>query len=149
MQVRPYRKSDFHGVSIIEKMAFGDEAYSNFMLKGILNSINGFTYVLDDGSKLHGYATMGPLNEQAIDIESIGVLPEDQDMGYGSMLITAIEAEARARGYSIIILEVREKNDHAIKFYKAHGYETFELINGYYSMPFNGSRNAYRMRKNI
>jgi len=149
MQVRPYRKSDFHDISFIEKMAFGEGAYSNFMLKGILNSLNGFTYVLDDGSKLHGYATMEPVDDHVIDIESIGILPEDQDMGYGGILITAMEAEARTRGYSVIVLEVREKNDHAIKFYKAHGYEAFELINGYYIIPFNGSRNAYRMRKNI
>lgn len=149
MDVRPYRKSDFHGVSIIEKMAFGTGAYSSLMLKGILNSPNGFTFVLDDGSKLNGYATMEPVNNHVIDIESIGILPDNQDKGYGSILISAMEAEAKSRGYSVIVLEVRERNDHAIKFYKNHSYEIFEFVEEYYNIPFNGSKNAYRMRKNI
>jgi len=149
MEVRPYRKSDFHDVSIIEKMAFGTGAYSYLMLKQILNSLHGFTFVLDDGTKLHGYATMEPANEHTIDIESIGILPEDQDRGYGALLITAMENEAKSRAYSTILLEVRERNEHAIKFYKSHGYEIFEFLEGYYNISFNGSKNAYRMRKNI
>ncbi len=149
MQVRPYRKNDFHGISIIEKMAFGNGAYSNLMLKEILNSLDGFTFVLDSGFKIHGYATMEPLNGHAMDIESIGILPEDQDRGYGGLLISAMEAEAKFRGYNTIVLEVRERNDHAIKFYKSHGYEIVEFLEGYYNIPFDGSRNAYRMRKSI
>ena len=29
MQVRPYRRQDFHDIAIIEKMAFGTGAYSS------------------------------------------------------------------------------------------------------------------------
>ena len=84
-----------------------------------------------------------------IDIESIGILPQDQGKGYGSLLISAMENEAKHRSYSMVVLEVREKNDQAIKFYKYHGYEIFEFIEGYYNINFKDSKNAYRMRKII
>ncbi|HIH60961.1 MAG TPA: GNAT family N-acetyltransferase [Ferroplasma sp.] len=149
MQVRPYRRQDFHDIAIIEKMAFGTGAYSSFMLRKILNSSRGFTLVLDRGSSLHGYATMEPVDVNVIDIESIGILPEDQGKGYGSLLISAMENEAKRRSYSMVVLEVRERNEQAIKFYKYHGYEIFEFIEGYYNISFKDSKNAYRMRKII
>jgi ribosomal-protein-alanine N-acetyltransferase len=149
MHIRPYRENDFPGILIVEKMSFGPGAYSSLMLKRMLNSPGGFTMVLDDGIKIHGYATMEPVNHSIIDIESIGIIPEDQGKGYGSLLITAMEKEALVRSYSIVMLEVREKNDYAIKFYMSHGYEIYEFLEGYYNLSFKGSRNAYRMKKNL
>lgn len=149
MQVRPYRENDFRGIIIVERNTFGSGAYSNLMLKRMLNSPDGFTMVIDDGIKIHGYATMEPVNYEVIDIESIGILPEDQGKGYGSLLIKAMEKEAMKRSYLTVVLEVREKNDYAINFYKSRGYEKYEFIEKYYNISFRGSKNAYRMRKNF
>jgi ribosomal-protein-alanine N-acetyltransferase len=149
MHVRPYNKHDFYGISVVEKEAFGIGAYSNLMLREMLNSHSGFTLVLYEENQIHGYATMEPLDISVIDIESICVLPEDQGKGHGSILLGAMEEEGRSRGYSAVVLEVRENNENAIKFYKSHGYEIFQFLVNYYDIIFNGSKNAYRMKKSI
>ena len=50
MQVRPYKKQDFHDIAIIEKMAFGTGAYSSLMLRKILNSSKGGNIVTVSGT---------------------------------------------------------------------------------------------------
>lgn len=149
MLVRFYRDSDFNSISAVEKKAFGEGAYSNYMLKIMLNSPHGFTMVVEDSSSIYGYATMEPLDSNSVDIESIGIIPEQHGKGLGSLLIEAMEAEAARRGYREVFLEVREKNTGAIDFYKKHGYNIFEFLTGYYTLSYEGSTNAYRMKKII
>ena len=149
MYVRFYRESDFKCICNIENKAFGDGAYSNYMLKMMLKSPAGFTMVAEENSILYGYATMNQMDSTSVDLESIGVIPDQHRHGIGSMLLDSMEAEARKRGYKKIILEVREKNTGAINFYRRHGYKTSEFLSSYYSMSFNGSKNAYRMNKYI
>ncbi len=147
MFVRFYRESDFKSICVIEKQAFGEGAYSNYMLKMMLKNPAGFTMVAEENSILFGYATMASLDASSVDLESIGVIPDQHHHGIGSMLLNAMEDEVKKRGYKQVILEVREKNIEAIDFYRKHGYTTSEFLNSYYSMSFNGSKNAYRMNK--
>lgn len=149
MDVRFYRDSDFKSICSIENKAFGDGAYSNYMLKMMLKNPAAFTMVAEENSTLYGYATMNPMDSISVDLESIGVIPDQHHHGIGSMLLESMEAEARKRGYKHVTLEVREKNTKAINFYRKHGYKTSEFLNSYYSMSFNGSRNAYRMNKSL
>ncbi|WMT52033.1 MAG: GNAT family N-acetyltransferase [Ferroplasma sp.] len=149
MHVRFYSDRDFSSISIVEKKAFGEGAYSNYMLKMMLKSPHSFTMVIEDGSSIYGYATIEPLDSRSVDIESIGIIPEQHGRGLGSLLIEAMEAEAARRGYREVFLEVREKNTGAINFYKKHGYSIFEFLPGYYTISYEGSTNAYRMKKII
>ncbi len=149
MHVRYYRDQDFNSLSQIEQKAFGEGAYSNYMLKMMLKSPGGFTMVVEDNSVLYGYATMEKLNLISVDIESIAIIPEQHGHGLGSLLIKAMEIEAKKRGYEDVVLEVREKNSGAINFYKNHGYIISELISGYYNLSYLGSVNAFRMTKHL
>ncbi len=149
MHVRFYSDRDFSSISMVEKKAFGEGAYSNYMLKMMLKSPHSFTMVIEDGSSIYGYATIEPLDSRSVDIESIGIIPEQHGRGLGSLLIEAMEAEAARRGYREVFLEVREKNTGAINFYKKHGYSIFEFLPGYYTISYEGSTNAYRMKKII
>lgn len=55
--------------------------------------------------------------------------------GMAKMLLEAAEREARAQGFSVIKLSVRETQEHAIKLYEDHGYiqwgtlPYYELVN--------------------
>ena len=149
MHVRYYRDQDFNSLSQIEQKAFGEGAYSNYMLKMMLKSPGGFTMVVEDNSVLYGYATMEKLNPISVDIESIAIIPEQHGRGIGSLLIKAMEIEAKKRGYEDVVLEVREKNSGAINFYKNHGYTISEFITGYYNLSYLGSVNAFRMTKHL
>ena len=149
MHVRFYRDQDFNSLSQIEQEAFGEGAYSNYMLKLMLKSPGGFTMVVEENAVIYGYATMEPLNPISVDIESIAVIPEQHSHGLGSLLIRAMEIEAKQRGYEEVVLEVREKNSGAINFYKNHGYIISEFITGYYNLSYLGSVNAYRMTKHL
>jgi ribosomal-protein-alanine N-acetyltransferase len=119
------------------------------MLKMMLKSPGSFTMVVEDNSVLYGYATMEKLNLISVDIESIAIIPEQHGHGLGSLLIKAMEIEAKKRGYEDVVLEVREKNSGAINFYKNHGYIISELISGYYNLSYLGSVNAFRMTKHL
>ena len=52
----------------------------------------------------------------------IGVSPEHQGKGYGSMLLKEFESRARKEGFRKISLSVHKDNHQAIKAYKRNGW---------------------------
>ncbi|MEQ1789697.1 MAG: GNAT family N-acetyltransferase [Rickettsiales bacterium] len=55
-------------------------------------------------------------------LEAHFVSPWARGHGLAKMLLEAAEREARAQGFSVIKLNVRETQDRAIKLYEDHGY---------------------------
>lgn len=68
-------------------------------------------------------------------LEAHFVAPWARGHGLAKMLLEAAEREARAQGFSVIKLSVRETQDRAIKLYEDHGYihwgtlPYYELVN--------------------
>lgn len=65
--------------------------------------------------------------------------------GVASKLLQWLEQSAVTAGLDYVALEVREQNQGAINFYEAHGYHIDGVATGYY----DGSENAYRMRRHL
>lgn len=53
----------------------------------------------------------------------IGVDPEFQGKGYGSMLLEEFERQSQLRGFSHLMLTVRNDNQAAIRSYKSNGWQ--------------------------
>lgn len=76
---------------------------------------------------------------------SFAVHPDYQGKGIAAALLTRVEQDSAKNNYHAIILEVREDNLAAIRFYQKHGYQAF----GRYSSYYEDNRDAIRMQKRL
>ncbi len=147
MKYRSYLPEDLDSIVMLEQRAFEVGPYSRRMLQRLFRIKNSFNMVAEDGGRVIAYVAAIPLGEDSADIESLAVDPDYQKMGVGAVLMDRIEEMMVERGISVSILEVRDRNSKAIRFYEKHGYKTVEHMPSYYHEIYLGSRGAYRMVK--
>ena len=147
LKIRNFVDDDLSAIEELEHKAFQVGPYSRRMLKRIFNKKGSFNVVAEEDGRLVGYAVAMPLDLFSADIESIAVDPDFHGRGIGTLIIREIEAEMIKRGYLHSILEVRDRNDEAIGFYKKNGYTALDYLPTYYTEDFRGSRGAIRMHK--
>jgi ribosomal-protein-alanine N-acetyltransferase len=147
--LRTYVPQDLDAIVEIEMKAFTVGPYSRRMLQRVLKEGGSISVVAEVDSVIAGYAVLLPLNRNQADIETIAVLPEFHGKGIADRLIEYLEKEAFEKGFSEIILEVRDRNFRAISFYRRHGYHEISHIPGFYHEYYDGSRGAFRMSKSL
>ncbi len=79
-------------------------------------------------------------------IINVATHPDSRRRGAGHKLMEAIEADARARGFTLLSLEVRVSNEAAIGLYEAHGFTKEGVRKGFYTAP---REDAYVMLKQL
>lgn len=79
-------------------------------------------------------------------IVNVATHPSHRRRGAGRMLMEAIERDARARGFTLLSLEVRVSNESAIRLYEAHGFTKEGVRKGFYTAP---REDAYVMLKQL
>lgn len=149
MIFRSFEPEDLDSLTLLEARAFPVGPYTRNMLRRIFGMKGSFSIIAEDQGKIAAYIIVLPLDDTSADIESIAVDPEYQRTGLGSALMDKIEKIMLQRGYSVSILEVRDKNEEALGFYRKHGYEIIAHMPKYYHEVFRGTRGAYRMRKTL
>lgn len=99
------------------------------------------TYVLADdtaANPVRGYVCFGPapMTEGTFDLYWIAVDPDDQGKGFGGRLLAAAEAEVRARGGRLLLIETASQAAYAatIRFYERAGYTLASRIADYYKV---------------
>jgi len=97
------------------------------------------TYVLADDEAtrpVRGYVCFGPapMTEGTFDLYWIAVDPDGQGRGIGRRLLAAAEAEVRARGGRLLLIETASQAAYAttIRFYERAGYTLASRIADYY-----------------
>jgi ribosomal-protein-alanine N-acetyltransferase len=88
--------------------------------------------VAEEAGELVGYAGLFHSAESA-DVQTLAVLPDRQREGVGTALLDALAAEARRRGATELLLDVREDNDAALAIYARRGFEQISRRHGYYA----------------
>ena len=79
-------------------------------------------------------------------IVNVATHPDSRRRGAGHKLMDAIEADARARGFTLLSLEVRVSNEPAIRLYEAHGFTKEGVRKGFYTAP---REDAFVMLKHL
>ncbi len=87
--------------------------------------------VAESGGSIVGYAGLVVVQGEA-DVQTVAVRLDRQGEGLGRQLLDELLAEARRRGCSQVLLEVRDDNIAAQSLYAATGFERISVRRGYY-----------------
>jgi tRNA threonylcarbamoyladenosine biosynthesis protein TsaB len=79
----------------------------------------------------------------------IAVKPDHQHRGAGTLLLHRCEREARARGLSALMLEVRPSNLNALMFYRHQGFRQIAMRRDYYPAAGGKREDACVMEKRL
>ena len=72
----------------------------------------------------------------------LAVAPDMRRKGVGTMLMAHFIGESAKKGARVLTLEVRKGNDAAMEFYRKIGFQSVDVIKGYY----NDGEDAYQMQ---
>jgi ribosomal-protein-alanine N-acetyltransferase len=127
-----------------EQAMFGSEAWSRESYLDELADTELRYYLVAENADgvLLGSGGLMTIGETA-QILTVGVLPAARRHGLGRVLVRALITEARRRGASEVLLEVREDNLAARKLYEAEGFANLGRRRGYYD---RGRVDAVTMR---
>lgn len=141
--VRLANKDDLTQIVEIEKSCFLIHDFNRRQLNYLLTHAKALNLVIVNKQKLVGYCIGLIRNKSWLRLYSIAVLT--QHTGLGSQLISSLEQQARAQGFTKISLEVRKDNATAQQFYTKHGYR----IVGEYQNYYADNMAAIRMLKSL
>jgi ribosomal protein S18 acetylase RimI-like enzyme len=79
-------------------------------------------YVATQGDRVVGFAATRAIDETAIDLAGIMVLPSLIGRRIGTPLVEAAAQEARAQGFATMTVNTEIDNEGAIGFYEARGF---------------------------
>jgi tRNA threonylcarbamoyladenosine biosynthesis protein TsaB len=100
-----------------------------------MGGMQGFALVLDAPDMAH--------------LLVIGVRPDAQRQGVGSLLLKYCTDHCRRAGLPALTLEVRQSNTRAINFYHRHGFRQVGLRRGYYPAGQGRRADAWLMTRSV
>jgi ribosomal-protein-alanine N-acetyltransferase len=146
VQVRPAESSDIDPLLVVERQCFNVPYYGRYMF-----GRRDFTSYLEDSDVIFlvavldaqpvGYV-LGPTDTwrepPTAHIDSIAVLPAEQNKGIGSRLLRSFLSEARRCGCRQVTLEVSTANEAGLAFFSSHDFRTARTLPNYYGRGFHG-----------
>ncbi len=135
---------DADDLSYIESSCFSAPWSKNSIEEALNDSNYLFIKLVCDGKTIGYGGIMTVLDES--DVVNIAILSEYRGKGYGKMLLTRLETEAKIKGAVLLHLEVRQSNRVAIGLYEGFGFEIDGLRKKYYKKP---QEDAVLMTKKI
>ncbi|MBE0520754.1 MAG: ribosomal protein S18-alanine N-acetyltransferase [Candidatus Methanoperedenaceae archaeon] len=138
--VRKFQPEDFSSVIEIEKKVF-DEHDPFYYMKFYETCSEGFLVAEFDGI-VAGFVVGYRVSEKTGRIFSLAVNPEYQNLGIGGALLNEIMRLLRENKVYEVVLEVRQSNTRAKRFYERYGFYVAGISERYY----NDGENAYLMK---
>lgn len=141
--LRPMRWWDIPAVTVLEHMAFPEDAWSVGMFWSELAEVASRYYLVAEeygadpahpdrqGPRIVGYAGLLAGIGEA-EVQTIAVDPNREGRGLGTALLTELLREAARRDCGDVVLEVREDNPRAQEMYRRFGFVQIGLRRGYY-----------------
>ncbi len=141
--IRSAGVGDLEALYELEVVCFAERRFTRDHLLYILRHPRASTFVYEDGRVLGSIM----LHDEGgvLRVLSVGVHPSCRRRGVGGRLMTLAEDMAVKFHSSEVRLEVSTRNEGAIAFYSALGYETTGTIPRYYSW----GEDAHSMRKAV
>ena len=148
--LRPMVKADIDRVMAHEDELFGPESWTADSYRAELADRRYRTYLIAERSpgpeaELVGWAGLMVIAETA-QILTIGVVTAEQGRGTGQALLDELLAEARRRGATEVILEVRVDNVAARRLYERNRFVPLRVRRGYYDL---GRVDALEMKRDL
>jgi ribosomal protein S18 acetylase RimI-like enzyme len=149
--IRKAVAEDLPGIVTLEKKCFpGPQAYTQRQLRHLLTKAHSTVLVEEDSGTIRGFIIVLYRTGSAIaGIETIDVDPTCHRQGIAHRLLAAAETEMRAHNIKRIRLEVSSQNTPALRLYEEAGYRKKEVLHNYYVFLHHGSRDAFRMVKDL
>lgn len=130
--LRPMRLQDIPAVGDLEQKLFPVDAWPLDLFFDEFAQKKTRQYLIAEADgQLIGYCGVMVVGTTA-DIQTIGVLPEYEGQGIGTAMLTSMLDEARRRGATETLLEVREDNPRARRLYERFDFEHIHTRRGYY-----------------
>ena len=142
-KIRNIEKNDIPRLVLLEEELL-KETVGEEMLGAELHNKFARFYVATFNGIVIGYLSCWMV-EETVDIINVVIDKDYQHQGFGQALFSQMEEEAKANNCTNIMLEVKETNLKAIKFYQKQGYEQISIRKNYYQ----DHTNALIMKKVI
>lgn len=140
------RLEDIQALVQLEAMCFTSDRLTKIHLKHLIHAKTAHVLVAKIDKILVGSAILLlRKNSTKARIYSLAIDPAYQHQGIAQQLCQKLEKIALKDGRQEIVLEVRNDNKRAIKFYRKQNYHLFGIIPQFYA---DGS-DALRMRKDL
>jgi ribosomal-protein-alanine N-acetyltransferase len=139
VSLRPMRWWDIEKLLPLERELFGPSAWTAETFWAELAQVETRWYVVavgeseadEGGGSLLGYAGLLVPGPEA-DVQTVAVAPAARRRGLGGVLVDALIAQARDRGSTSLLLEVRADNHPAAALYRSRGFEQIAIRRRYY-----------------
>jgi [ribosomal protein S18]-alanine N-acetyltransferase len=134
IRLRDLSKTDMPRIIALEHELFPEDAWTQEMFAGEFAQppSRRLYLVAEQGDTLIGYAGMMFTGGSQADVVTLAVDPAHWGQGAGTALLCALVDEAARRGYTEVLLEVREDNPRARRLYLRHGFTEIGIRRGYY-----------------
>jgi ribosomal-protein-alanine acetyltransferase len=133
-ELRRASVDDLDALVALEHATFPSDAWSRNLMREELTGPHRYylVAVASDG-RIEGYAgLLAPQGAGEADIQTIAVAEAVRRRGLGRVLVQTLLAEARRRGASEVLLEVRADNPSAQRLYRTLGFEGIATRPHYY-----------------
>lgn len=132
LYLRNMQEQDIPAVASIERAVFSrpwtEQAFCEAMQQDTL-----FIVVLKENT-IVGYCGMYCSFEEG-EITNVAVAPEEQGHGIGGEMMEFLLRQAKRRGITRVVLEVRISNNHAINLYERLGFCNCGIRKNFYELP--------------
>ncbi|WP_322409849.1 ribosomal protein S18-alanine N-acetyltransferase [Microbacterium invictum] len=133
MTLRPAGVDDLGAIMVLERAAFGGDAWSDDVMRAELASPHTWYVVTEEDGRLVGYAGLrAPAGSRDADVQTIALDETVRGRGLGREIFRALLDEARRRGVSEVFLDVRADNTPAQRLYASEGFEAIGRRPNYY-----------------
>ena len=149
--IRTATPNDLARIIELENLCFPKvHAYTRRQIRYLLCKANSTVLVETTGTFVRGFIIILYRRGTTVaGIETINVDPVHRKKKIGLRLLSAAEQYLRKKGICKIRLEVAITNHAAIRLYEHVGFEKTMLLKAYYHFNHDGSRDAYRMVKEL
>lgn len=133
IMIRVMTVQDCEAVSKIEAVCFSD-AWTCSMFEELFQYPTNYYLVAEMQGQIIGFAG-SCISIDTADVMNIAVLEPWREAGIGGRLLSALAEKAEEAGCEKMLLEVRQSNQTARRFYQMYGFRELTVRRNYYSMP--------------
>ena len=112
----------------LEKIT-GNSGRHSFNSKDVTTDRSVFAVAYDDNGNPLGCGAIRPYDDETAEVKRM--YAKSKGKSVGTEILTYLEQQAKAMGYSRLCLETRVVNERAVSFYKKRGYKVIENYGKY------------------